>query len=161
MQDRIWNNIANVKFQSKYLDKVSRRSHNWGNGYSFFLAVTSGSSVTAWAIWEIFPLVWASIVGVSQILFIAKPFIPLIKNDREFIEMSLLYESLYLSYEKLWFDNEKDENNDERKIEKRFYNLRQKELEINTQFKHVVCPIFKGLMTEADNETNIFLESNF
>ena len=53
------------------------------------------------------------------------------KNDREFIEQSLLFDSLYLSYEKLWFDTRKVEA-DENQIEEWFYNLRQKEHEISS-----------------------------
>ncbi len=160
MQDRIWNNIANIKFKSIYTGKVSRRAYHVGNAYSFILAFASASSVAAWAIWETFPVIWASIVTVSQVLHIAKPYIPFVKNDREFIEMSLLYESLYLSYEKMWFDYRKSDHNEE-EIEKYFYILRKKEHEITKKFKHIVCPILKGLIKESDEETNSFLETNF
>jgi len=160
MRDRIWNNLSSIKFQSKYLDKISRKSHNFGNIYSFFLAFTTASSVATWAIWEKSPLIWATIVGISQILQIGKPYIPFIKNEREFIEMSLLFESLYLSYEKLWFDNEKLEKN-EQIIEEQFYELRRKELDVNTQFKHIVCPEFKKLINEVNIETDNFLKTNF
>ena len=80
--------------------------------------------------------------------------------DKEFIEQSLLYESLYLSYEKLWFDNRK-EGLDENLIEKTFYDLRQKEHDINTRYKHVVCPSFKRLIKSADEEVNNYLEQNY
>ena len=128
--------------------------------YSIFLALASGASVATWAIWNNLPLVWASIVGLSQALHIAKPYIPFVKNDKEFIEQSLLFESLYLSYEKLWFDNRK-EDVDENQIEERFYNLRQKEHDIKTRFKHVVCPNLKRLIKSSDEEADKYLEINY
>lgn len=105
-------------------------------------------------------MIWASIVAISQLFHIAKPFIPFIKNDRDFIEMSLQYESLYLSYERLWYDHRKNTDNEE-EIETRFFNLREKEHEINKKFKHIVCPDLKGLGKQSDEETNKFLETNF
>lgn len=160
MRDRIWNHLANIKFKAIYTGKVSRCSYNIGNFYSFFLAFASASSVAAWAIWEKLPVVWATIVGISQILIIAKPYIPFVKGDREFADQSLLFDELYLSYEKLWFEYAKH-NVDEEQIEKKFYILREKELDINTRFKHVVCPKFKGLIHDADEETNNYLKTNF
>ncbi len=160
MQDRIWTNLANIKFKCIYTAKVSKRSYHAGNMYSIFLALASATSVATWAIWNKFPVVWASIVAISQVLHIAKPYIPFVKNDKEFIEQSLLFESLYLSYEKLWFDNRK-EDVDENQIEERFYNLRQKEHDINTRFKHVVCPNFKRLIKSSDEEADKYLETNY
>jgi len=160
MRDRIWTNLSNVKFKATYTGHVSRRSYHVGNAYSFMLAFASASSVAAWAIWDIYPLIWTAIVGFSQVLHVAKPYIPFIKNDREFIEQSLLFESLYLSYEKLWFDHAKGGMNEEL-IENKFYSLRQKEHDIAKKFKHIICPVHKGLISKADNETDKFLRTNY
>lgn len=160
MEDRIWTNLANIKFKCIYTAKVSTRSYHLGNFYSIFLALATASSVATWAIWSKFPYIWAAIVAISQVLHVVKPHIPYIKNDKEFIEQSLLFESLYLEYEKLWYENIKlSANADE--IEKKFYELRQKEHEINIRFKHVVCPNFKGLIKQSDIETNNFLITNY
>ena len=160
MRDRIWTNLANIKFKATYTGKVSRRSYNIGNIYSFFLAFASASSVAAWALWEKIPLVWATIVVISQILVIAKPYLPFVKGDREFADQSLLFDELYLSYEKLWFEYAKH-NVGEELIEKKFYILREKELDIHTRFKHIICPKFKKLIHEADKETNTYLQTHF
>jgi hypothetical protein len=160
MRNRIWNNLANIKFKSLYTAKISRRAYHCGNAYSIFLAFASASSVAAWAIWAKYPLVWALIVSVSQVFHIAKPYIPFLKCDREFTEMSLLHGALCLSYEKLWYDCNK-EKFDQEKIEKDFYIFRERELEIDKRFKHVVCPIFNGLMKRSDEEANNFLRTNF
>ena len=82
MRNRIWTNLANIKFKCIYTGKVSKRSYHIGNVYSIFLALASATSVTTWAIWDKFPLVWASIVAFSQILHIIKPHIPFVKNNR-------------------------------------------------------------------------------
>lgn len=160
MRDRIWINLANIKFKAIYTGKVSRFSYNTGNFYSFFLAFASASSVAAWAIWNKFPIAWAIIVTISQLLIIAKPYLPFVKSDREFADQSLLFDELYLAYEKLWFEYAKH-NMSENQIEKKFYSLREKELDINNRFKHIVCPKFKKIINAADEETNTYLQTHF
>ena len=160
MRDRVWNNLADTLFKSIYLNKVSNQAYHWGNAYSIFLALATASSVAAWAVWEKFPVLWATIVAISQILHIIKPYFYFIKNDKEFIEMSLMFEGVYLSYEKLWYDLQKN-GLDMDEAEKIFYENRQKELNISKSYKHVVCPTINSLMTKADTETNNFLQTHF
>ena len=59
----------------------------------------------------------------------------------------------------MWFDNIK-ENVDKNQIEEEFYILRQKEHDINTRFKHVVCPNIKRLIKSSDEETDKYLKTN-
>lgn len=108
MESRVWINLAGLKFRTIYTAKVSRRSYHIGNGYSIFLSLASATSVAAWAVWEAVPFSWATIIGISQVLHVIKPHLPYMKSDREFIEMYHLYESTYLEYEKIWYDNCKD-----------------------------------------------------
>lgn len=160
MRDRIWYNLQNSKFKCAYLTKVSNRAFIWGNAYSFFLAFTSASSVAAWTIWNNVPAIWGGIVALSQVLHIAKPYVPFFKHDRDFMEMAHIYDKLYLSYEKLWFKFEK-EKIPENKAEKEFYSLRDKEMNMNNHFKHVYSPNFKGLVKQASEEVNSELSSTF
>lgn len=160
MENRIWNGLANIKFRSIYTAKVSRRINYIGNGYSIFLSLASASSVATWAMWKELPYLWAAIVAISQVLHVVKPYLPFSKGSRDFIEMSLLYEEIYLEYECLWYDNIK-QNRNESSIEKRLGVLKQKELGIDKRYKHIVCPVFKSLINESDAETNNFLTNNF
>lgn len=152
MRDRIWANLQNMKFKSTYTANMSKFTHYIGLLYSFSLAIASASSVAAWAIWKIYPLVWAWIVGLSQVLHVAKPYVPFVKNDKEFMEMSLMYESLYLLYDKLWHVNEKT-TKFEQVIEDRYYELRQQEIDLAERYKHIICPEFKWIMVKSSTET--------
>jgi len=144
MRERLWHNLQNAKFKATYLCELSKRATIWGNLYSFVLAFGTAGSVAAWAVWESFPVIWAVIVGISQFLHVAKPYIPFLKTDKEFMELSFKYESLYLCYEKLWFvlENEKE---DEDSIEEQFYVLRDTEFEFLNNMKHIYIPDFVGL----------------
>jgi len=160
MRNRLWDNLQNAKFKSDYLNKVSKRAYGWGNGYSFFLAFASASSVTAWTVWNDIPKVWGAIVAISQLLHIAKPYFPFLKNDRDLFEMGHQYEVLYLSYEKLWFKYEKGKITEDN-TENEFYKLRDSEMDITNKFKHIHCPNFKKLAKEVSDEVATELARTF
>ena len=160
MRNRIWNNLSNIKFKALYTNALSRRSNFIGNVYSFFLSFASASSVAAWAIWKQYPLTWACIISISQIMHIAKPYFPFIKYDKEFLEMSFEFEQIYLNYEMLWFDFENNKDNPE-SIEARFYELRAKENDLEKMHKNAQSPKWKGLLETIQQETYTALSLNF
>lgn len=160
MRNRLWDNLQNAKFKSNYLSKVSKRSNSWGNYHSFFLAFASASSITAWTIWNDIPNVWAAIVAASQLLHIAKPYLPYLKLDRDFFEMGYQYDKLYLSYEKLWFQFEKEKMTED-ETEEQFYKLRDTELQFLNKHKHIYCPDFKGLAKVSSDEVAAELSRTF
>ena len=160
MRTRIWNNLANIKFKAIYTSACSKLSGHIGNTYSFFLALASATSVATWAIWEQYPKLWACIIGVSQVLLIAKPYIPFIKNDKEYLEMSFEFEALYLAYEKLWYEFEYKKRNIS-KIDHDFYEYREKEIQIERMHKQVHCPELKFLIRKSNDEARKALNLNF
>jgi len=152
--------MANIKFKAVYTGECSRRADLIGRWYSCFLAFASASSVAAWTIWKTIPDLWAGVVGFGQVLHLVKPYLPLIKNDKEFLEMSFAFESLYLEYERFWvaFDDDRIPNEE---AEARFYVLREKEVEIEKMHKHVHCPRFQKLIAKADQDAKTALSLNF
>jgi len=157
---RIWNNLANIKFKVIYASECSRFADKTGNIYSFFLSIASASSVAAWALWQRIPGLWAGIVAIAQVLHIAKPYIPFMKHDKEYLEQSFEFETLYLGYEKLWFEYE-DGRIEEMKAEEVFYKFREKETEIERSYKNACCPNFKFILDKAQKATVEALSRNF
>jgi hypothetical protein len=160
MRIRIWKNLANIRFKAFYTSECAHLSYHAGNIISFILAFASASSVAAWVMWDKFPWLWAGIVAFSQLLHVAKPYLPYVKNERDYIEMSFEYEYLYMKYEKLWHEYEK-KYLDDRQTEEQFYQLRNKEIEIESNHKLVYCPEIKWIMNKAENKTITALKLNF
>lgn len=159
MRNRIWFYMANIKFKAIFTYECYRLAERLGRYYSLFLSIASATSVAAWAMWKQYPTVWAIIVALAQLLHIAKPYFPLIKHDKDFLEMSFSFESLYLNSEKLWsaFEGDSISNGI---AENQFYILREKEVEIEKSHKHAICPRFKFLINYAVDETDRALARN-
>jgi hypothetical protein len=160
MRQQIWNAIAIVKFKALYTGECSRWSDLCGRWYSFILALVATSSVATWALWERYPAVWALIVAVAQVFHVAKPYFPFLKNDKAFMDVSLEYEGLFLDYEKLWYDVEHN-NLKDKEIFKRFNVLKQKQLAVDKNFKHVRCPKITRLRERVCVEMETALTNAF
>ena len=160
LRDRLWNHLADVKFQALYTCECSKRAGKYGRIFSFILAVTSIASAATWTILQQHPFVWAAVVVIAQVFQIAKPFIRFFKNEMSFLEMSFKYEELYLDCEKLWFANEKGEMKP-KSVERRFYQCRQAALNIEKIHKDVVCPEPKRWVRKVTKQAHDALRLNF
>lgn len=160
MRDRLWHSLQNAKFKAGYLCELSKKASTWGNVYSFILALGSAGSVAAWTVWDEIPYVWASIVGLSQILHVAKPYIPFLRYEKEYMELCFKYEFLFLKYEKLWFRNEKGAEDGDC-LEKEFYDLRKDEMDFLNGLKHAHVPNFQGVIQEISQQTREELNNIF
>jgi len=74
--------------------------------------------------------------------------------------MSFEFGNLYLRYERLWYDNEKGNFKDD-VAEKRFYELRDKEIEIEKTHKQAPCPRLNYIINKSQIEAYADLERNF
>lgn len=159
MRDRLWYNLTDKKFKAIYMSLCSGRARRIALWYSVFLATTSASCVTTWAIWQKLPWLWTVIVTASQVLHITKGHLPFIKNEKEYLEMSFAYEALYLDYEKLWFALE-DSRVSAEEAEAEFYRLRDRELDIGKMYRSVATPELPKLIEEARAKVDTALKIN-
>lgn len=160
MRNKVWYGLSNVYFKAEYSASVSKYASTWGNVYSFFLAFASAASVGAWATWEKYPVLWASIVAVSQVMHIAKPYIPFLKQDKEYLEMSYKFRFLFLEYERLWHELENGILSDD-EITEEYFKLQRQAVEIDQAHKQSQVPVFKSLIVKASQETKKSLGNMF
>lgn len=83
-QLRYWREFTQLKEHSLYLN-LYRESDNrvdfWKN---VLLAITSSSAIGAWAIWQVAPLLWGSVIAASHVIQAISPLLPY-KKRMEYI----------------------------------------------------------------------------
>jgi hypothetical protein len=156
----VWNNLANTKFKAIYTYECSRMADRYRRVTSAMLALTSTSSVAAWAIWQQHPAIWGAIIGISQVAQVLKPYVPFIGSDKEFLEMSFEFDQLYLEYEKLWYAASA-RSIDDAGLSQRISELHKKGLDIEKAHKNTRTPRRKQWVEKAYAETENFLKLNF
>jgi len=83
-----------------------------------------------------------------------------LKSEKEFLAMSFEFKHLYLSYERLWYDLENEVVTVEL-AEKKFYELREKEIQIERIYQSTHTSEINFLMSKAQRDTDNELSLNF
>jgi len=157
LRNRVWNNLVDVKFKALYACECARKADVYDRVLSVALAIGGSAGVAAWSIWQQYAKIWAIVIGISQLLAVARPYMPFLKNESKFLGVSFELEALYLRYERLWYKLE--ENPTDQSIAGRLSRLRQKALEIE---KHgPQFPRVKGWMNRIDQEKDEALKIDF
>jgi len=76
VQDQYWKEIYQLKTHVGYIERLLERSETRDRVIMIFLAITSSTSIGAWAIWSHLSWLWASIIAGSQVISAIKPFLP-------------------------------------------------------------------------------------
>lgn len=160
MRTRLWNNLSNIKFKVFYTEKWSKIDEFLGKFYSFILSFVAAGSVAGWSLWKEYPVLWGAIITISQLMHVAKPYVPFIGDDRDMIEMSHEFDLLYLKYEKLWYNLEYDKLSKE-DAEDQLYVLKEEECKIEKKYRKLYCPEIKRFTEDTQKKTYHFLSLNY
>ena len=69
---------------------------------NLYTSLITSASVGGWEIWQDIPAVWAIIIGSSQIINIAKPYIGKIRDFELYHELQLYYQEQNFELDNLW-----------------------------------------------------------
>jgi hypothetical protein len=150
MEKKIWHEMQEARFKSEYSHLLSKLAHTLSNLYSFLLAFSSAGFIAAWTVWETVPYVWGAIVASSQLLHLAKPSIPFIKQERELFEIGSKYNQLFIMYEKLYSEFNRGKLTEDQ-THKQYFALRSRESNFISSYKRVKIPKFNKLITQASS----------
>ena len=80
MQSRYWKYMVQLKAWILYIDLYSDHSYKWDKRINIYLAITSSSSIAAWAIWSQCGFLWGFLIALSQVITAIKPHLPFAKR---------------------------------------------------------------------------------
>lgn len=156
---QIWNNLCDIKFKALYSSAVAKRSAHLGTWYSIVLAIGTAGTVASWPLWQTYPIYWAVVLGIIQILQIIKPYVPYIGMEKQYLDTSYKLERLFLDFELLWKQFERDAIQIE-ETELRFKELRERGLDIQSEYS-LIIPEWKKLTERSNDKKEAFMEQNY
>ncbi len=120
MRDQIWKNFQNSIFKTYILEEMIRIYQERERYTNIVLAFASSGSVAAWAVWELFPMLWAGIIAASNVVLVIKPYFPYSKYLKEIREKKQNALSINLEFEKLWYKIQYDKLTEDEAMEEFF-----------------------------------------
>lgn len=160
MRDRIWLLLADTKFKTYCVKFLVSKYQVRDRNINILLAVASSSSIAAWAIWQTFPFVWASVIALSQVIMATRPYLPYFKFVKELNVKGIQLEALNVEIDKLWYKSEHEKITVDEASE-RYYELRKQVNEILTFGDDMVFKTSKEIQDKASQEAHTFLRNNY
>ena len=156
MRNKIWYSLVDCKTNEFYTSFV-RRYYQWCEWIlNSFLVLTTSASVAAWAIWDNLFILWAIIIGISQVLMLLKPFLLFPKYIKVYGDKNMIYQTLTWELEKLWYNYHNDKITEERAYEE--YDVIKNKLMENDRFPdEIIIIIHKKALAKAELKTERYL----
>jgi hypothetical protein len=160
-QEKYWAQLKELKTHVIYLQGYAEHADWWDKTVDIFLAITSSSSIAAWAVWQKYPLVWGAIIALSQIITAIKPFLPYKQRVRAISELTDKIQNISLKCEKGWFSVAEGKLTEE-EIHELYINLKQESVSAEqTCLKNVVLPEKQKILSEAEKKTELYLTNTY
>ena len=153
--------MVQIKAWIFYLDLYAEDSYKWDKRINVLWAISSSSSIAAWAIWQQLSFVWSVIIAISQVLTAIKGFLPYSKRLKILVPFMEDLKFLYNKIEYNWFKvasgelTEEEINNLLYSFKDEFTNIENKNLKEETLLEN---EDFKKI---ADEKTDSYFVNNF
>lgn len=103
MRNQIWAELCNIRYKGYCLNFLMGKFQKLDRNINIFLAIASSGSIAAWAVWDSSPLIWGTIIALSQVITVIKPYFPYYKYVKELNTKQLKIEVLNIEFERLWY----------------------------------------------------------
>jgi hypothetical protein len=160
-QLRYWNQLKEFKTHVIYLHNYAAHSEYWDKAINVFLAITSSSSIAAWAVWQKYHIMWAVIIALSQVVTAVKPFMPFKQRIKAICDLNDKMQEISLECENRWFSVAEGELT-EKEIHELCIRLRNNALISEKKcLKSMVLPKNKKILKKAETEADQYLTNNY
>ncbi len=160
-QERYWGQLKELKTHVIYLHNYAASSEWWDKAINIILAITSSSSIAAWAIWQEYQIVWAVIIAISQVITAVKPFLPFRQRLKPISDLNDHIQEISLECEKHWFSVAEGELT-EKEIHDLYISMKDKSLKAEKKsLKDIVLPKNSKILKKAEEETELYLSNTY
>lgn len=161
MQERYWKYMVQLKAWIFYVDEYINVSYKWDRRINVFVAITSSSSIAAWAIWSRYSFLWALLIAMSQVIVAIKPHLPFSKRIETLSRVSTLLQTLFNKADYQWY---KISNGDlsESEINDSLFDLRRQYLEtVGKELSIISLPEKEALKRTSDSKVTSFFQNGY
>lgn len=133
-QANYWNLFYDLSVYFYYLEIYQSKDQTKLRYFSIFLAVTSSSSIAAWAIWQKVSWLWAGIIAASQVLNAIVAFLPHKRREKTVRTLLPQLHELLLDCEDKYDDVSKGRLTDQE--------IHQETMSLKREFSHIRGQIY-------------------
>lgn len=102
MQSQYWKELYQLKTHIGFIERQLEKFEKIDRFLKIVLAISSSSSIGAWALWNEYSWVWASIIAFSQVITAITPFLPYKNRIKAYSSLLNELEELMIRAEYKW-----------------------------------------------------------
>lgn len=103
MQERYWRKLTDKRYRLIYVNEYYIQCVWVQRFINVILAITSSGAIAAWAVWKEFPVVWAGVIAISQVITAVKPLLPYEKRIETIYDMINQMTTICNEIETKWY----------------------------------------------------------
>ena len=158
---KFWNQLKELKVHSYYVHNYAVTQNKYDQTVNIFLAITSSSSIAAWALWKEYDFVWACIIAASQVIVAIKPLLPYKKRMEALNNLGDALAQLSLLAEKDWYFVSESIWSEE-EIHSKWAELKSKSLAAERKaLSGLTLPKNTSALAVAEKEADTYLQSTY
>jgi hypothetical protein len=101
-QQLYWNQMIELKIAAAYIRRYRDDRGAWVKRLGILKAVASSSSIAGWLVWKDYAVVWAVIIGASQLADALKDVFPVNKIHKAASEHAVVLGSMFIDAQLEW-----------------------------------------------------------
>jgi hypothetical protein len=161
MQERYWNKMTDKRYRVYYISEYYDRCVRVLRIINIFLAVTSSGAIAAWVIWKEFPVIWAGVIALSQVITAVKPYLPFEKRIEGMNEIINQFSVICNEMEAKWLYVSKGSLTEE-EINDLYYDFEKRWADVEaTSLKGDSIPINDKIATIANEKKDQYYDNQF
>ncbi len=160
-QRRFWQELVQLRIHIYYLQRYHVAQERYETHLNMFLAITSNGSIVTWAIWGEWPMVWAAIIGLSQLLNAIRPYLPYKRRMRAIAALNRELEDLALYAEHKWYAVSEGRLTDEQIHEETIELKRKKSKAEDIHLGSSPLPRNDDFLQEAERQAQTYFHMNY
>jgi hypothetical protein len=160
MREIIWKTLCDLRFRGYYIALLIEKYQKRERILNIILAIASSGSIAAWAVWQKFPFVWGSIIALSQVITVIKPYLPYAKYVKELNPKCTKLDYLNLEFEMLFYKIQNDKI-DEDAVEHSYRKLSDEILKVLNFSDELIITTDKSLENMANIKMKYFLRTQY
>jgi len=102
VQEQYWKELHQLKTHINFIELQLEKAENKDRFIKIIFAIASSSSIGAWAIWNQFSWIWASIIAFSQVMSAVNQFLPYKSRIKEYTSLLHELDELMIQAEFKW-----------------------------------------------------------
>ncbi len=158
MQERYWNYLKEKRIYVYYLDAEAECSYIVDKAVKIYCALSSSTSIAAWAVWSQYSFVWAALIAVSHVITAVYDLLPFSKKLKTAAPFIKELKQLCNRIEHDWFQVSSGKLTEE-EINDLLYHYEEEFIGLENKYqKKELSLSSKRFMKKAIEKTDIYLE---